>query len=340
MADSDPLVITTSREFLDQRLNSLDMERNPWVPVWRDIAEYIMPLAGKRLYGQISSGQGHPGWPLSGIRGPDDQWSGMMNERILDNVAGHAIVTAKSGIMSNLTNQNIRWFALEFPELINKAEEEDKEWLSDMENAIMDVFSWSNLYKVLPSVYMDLLLFGTAALGVFPDSRRGLKFERYPIGTFWIDQDHDRRPNTFFRVQQKTVYQIVQEYCMTGGEIDEQKFGNLSLAAQESWRNGQFDDHYELVEYIGPKLRRKFRGGLDLVHKYEDREGKMVESPWTYIVYERSGDRAKDMKEENILYKSGFRQFPVLIPRWDVTEPDIYGQSPGMTVLPMSSNCR
>lgn len=72
---------------------------------------------------------------------------------------------------------------------------------------------------------------------------------------------------------------------------------------------------------------------VPIVHAIEprvDRDPSMRDAknmPWASYYFELSGDTDKVLRE------SGFRRFPAVVPRWDVSGGDMYGNSPGMEAL-------
>ena len=213
-----------------------------------------------------------------------------------------------------------------------------------MERGMRLMFSWSNLYDLLESVYLDLALYGTSALGAFDDPVDGLRFEHYPVGSYWLEQDLHGSVDTFFRVQLMNSRQLVDEYATApDGTIVKELFSNLSEQAQEDFNRGDLYNVYEVVEYIGPMSRRKFLDGNSLTAELQNPStGKMEEVPFVHVVYERSSSgRTRGFVKESdgygdhrLLRHSGFRRFPILCPRWRRNEPDVYGRSPGREVLP------
>jgi hypothetical protein len=78
---------------------------------------------------------------------------------------------------------------------------------------------------------------------------------------------------------------------------------------------GQYDDWITIVHAIEPRMDRDY-GKLDNKNM-----------PWSSCYFELEGPKDKFLRE------SGYKRFPALAPRWQVTGQDIYGSSPAMEAL-------
>ena len=47
----------TLRERLDSRYAALDLERQSWIPHWRDLSELILPRRGRFLWNEANDGR-------------------------------------------------------------------------------------------------------------------------------------------------------------------------------------------------------------------------------------------------------------------------------------------
>ena len=330
MARITPSTKESTRQFLERRFWDLASDQQTWRDHWKELSDFVLPRTSRYLesgYGGVGNSSSFIGTantnPNRGSR--SDNYGGKLNQKILDGTASHAITTISSGLMSGVTNPSRRWFALETSRSNEMANKEALKWISHVEQTMLEIFEVSNLYKLLPYVYEDLALYGTSALGVFTDYEDVLRFEHYPVGSYWLSQNHKYQIDTFFRIILKTVEQLVEEFCMDAGEIDPAQFDMLSLAAQDSWREGRYGDRFECMECIVPASKRKFTDGGDMEHG---------DFPFIHMVYERSSpDESSKDKMPRLLHKGGFNRFPILVPRWYLNTPDVYGRSPGMMVL-------
>ena len=318
-------------EHLDRRFDDLENAQRTWRRKWRDMSTYVLPRTGRYLSTDLSStpAGGSPDGSY-GTNSRDDDYGGDLYGEIIDGTAGYAVQTVSSGLMGGVTNPSWRWFALEAPDIGRRTTSQERKWVAKVETMMREMFIKSNLYKVLPRVYEDLALYGTSAFGAFDDDRTDLRFEYYPVGSYLVQQNHKLVIDTFFRTHLQTLGQIVHEYCETEGEVDPVKLMNLSRAARDSWEEGRLDRKYQIIECILPSDPRAFLDQGTLTAK--DING--IEYPYVHLIYQRSTEeRNENSDTPRILHKGGFRQFPVMVPRWHVNPPDTYGHSPGETIL-------
>ena len=314
--------------YLDDCFKQLadEREEQDWNSHWAELRRFILPRSGQNDLKQWYS--------------TDDNWNinygGGLNNDIVNGVATNSVTIISSGLMSGITNPTMKWFALELPEQ-EVGETDEKMWLSKLEKTLRDIYLRSNLYNILPRIYEDLAVYGTAALGVFDHPELDLRFEHYPIGTYWISDDNEYKINTFFRKQARTAQNIVKEFCYTtDGKFSKKKFNLLSEQCKRAYTDGDKTMRFDIVEFIGPMDKRKFSDGQKLMHKYRNpRTGQEEDFPFVHVIYERSGDDIDYMGHSKILHKGGYHMFPILVPRWYPMNYDIYGRSPCMDVLPM-----
>jgi hypothetical protein len=192
-----------------------------------------------------------------------------------------------------------------------------KKWLHLVTTRMLTVFLRSNLYNALPTLYGDLGVFGTGAMGVLEDTQDLFRCYNYPIGSFAIGMDERGIVNTFTREYTLTVGNLVATFDPGWRERGEPDWSKFSKAVEDYWRRKQFDAPIDVCWFVGPNRARQ-RGALDARRM-----------PIVSCHYERNNERY-----DRVLRESGFNEFPILAPRWDVTGEDTYGTDcPGMTAL-------
>ena len=318
-----PVIQETAPRFVERDFEYSKEERRTWDPQWLECSDYILPRTSRFLRSGGEAGSVE-----------DDNYGGKINSKIINGIAGHAVNTLSSGIMSGITNPSRRWFALDMFESQRKATKEEKIWISQLEKFIRDAFHDSNLYKLLPRVYEDLAIYGTSALGMFDGEGTHFRFEHYPVGSYWLRQDKYYKPNRFHRIQLKTLEQLIEEFCLDlSGNLDKGKFSLLTEEAQEAYRRREYNRKFEILESVMPMERRRFIGPETLTLKYQAREGQ-GEFKYIRTVQQRdTGHSEGDRDQLRFLHKGGFHEFPILVPRWHLNTPDVYGRSPGMYAL-------
>lgn len=278
----------TSRQ-RDQRLvESLRQERESWVQHWRDLATYIMPRRSRFLATDRNKGD-------------------KVNRSILDSTTSMAAWTLSAGMMGGLTSPARPWFELTTPDPALAEYGPVKMWLEDVTRRMATIFHQTNFYNVLPTVYLDLGVYGTAAVVALEDDRDLIRFYPLPLGTYMIATDYRQVVDTLVREYSMTTRQIVAEFGLE----------NVSDAVKTSQQRGSLEDWHEVVHVIRPNPEHD---PAKLASKHK---------PWRSCYYEKNAP----VGEQKYLRESGFNDFPALVPRWDVTGEDVYGWSPGMHVL-------
>ena len=97
--------------------------------------------------------------------------------------------TLESGMHAGLTSPARPWMKLETPDPSLNRRPSVKAWLREVEDRMYRVFKLSNFYTELPSVYGDMGLFGTAAVGMFEDAHDVLRCKVFPVGSYGIMVD-------------------------------------------------------------------------------------------------------------------------------------------------------
>lgn len=235
----------------------------------------------------------------------DRDKGGRRNNSIYDNTGIRALNTLAAGLMAGATSPARPWFRLgtHDPDLNNA--QPVKLWLNDVAQRMATVFQKSNTYRVLHQVYKEMGAFGTAASIVLPDFNSVIHQYPLTIGEYAIATDWQGRVCTLYREFEKPVSEVVAEF---GKE-------NCSETVMSMFNSGQLSAWVPIVHAIEPRM---------------DRDASMRDSknmPWASYYFELSGQTDKVLRE------SGFGRFPGLVPRWDVSGGDMYGNSPGMESL-------
>lgn len=228
------------------------------------------------------------------------------NTKIVDPTATMANRTLSSGMMSGITSPARPWFRLATPDPAMMNYGPVKQWLEVVQNRMNDMFNKSNLYQSLPIVYSSLGTYGTAALSVLEDDEDIIRTYPFPIGSFYIANSPRLSVDTNYRKFSMTVRQMVMEFGLD----------KVSDSVKGMWESGTYEKWVDVVHAVYPNIDRD-TGKLDS-------KNKRIKS----VYFEPGGDSTKVLRE------SGFDDFPVLAPRWEVNGEDVYGSScPGMLAL-------
>ncbi|MEA1624723.1 portal protein [Salmonella enterica] len=228
------------------------------------------------------------------------------NSKIIDPAAVMAARTLSSGMMSGITSPARPWFRLATPDRDLMDYGPVKLWLETVEQRMNEVFNRSNLYQSLPLMYEDLGTFATGAMAVVADPQRVIRTVPFPTGSFYIANGADLSVDTAVREFSMTVRQVVTEFGMD----------TVSDTVKSQWNSGQYGQWVNVVHAVYPNLDRQ-TGKLEAKHK-----------AYKSVYYEANST------DDKLLRESGYDEFPIMAPRWEVNGEDVYGSScPGMVAL-------
>jgi hypothetical protein len=274
------------RDKLDGRFQALKAERaRGWESNWRDLADYIEPRTGR--------------WCLS-----DSNNGERRDQKIINASATYAARALEAGMMSGITSPSRKWFNLATPDPDLMEYGPVKVWLHQVSMAMNELFARSNLYNVLPTIYGENGIFGTACMAAMPDQQDLVRFYPFTVGSYYIANSA--------RLQVDTVY---REFRMTARQMAQQ-FGKEALS-----------------QTVRGMLDSKGDSWIDVCHAIEPNDdrvsGRMDNKnmPYRSVYFEKNGDRDK------VLRQSGFRDFPAMAPRWKLNGEDVYGTGPGSIAI-------
>lgn len=278
--------MSTSRvQHYRKRLTALRSERSSIQNHWQQLSDNVLGFRGRFLV--------------------SDRNKQKRNTTILNNTGRLAARTLASGMMAGITSPARPWFKLGTidPEL--KEYGPVKVWLHDVELRMREVFSQSNVYNVLHSLYSELGVFGTAPMGLYADYDNVVRAVPYTAGSYYLATNGKNQVDSFYREYQQTVAQLVKEFGLE----------NCTDSTREQWNRGNTETWVDVVHVI--ELNSK-----------EDQQRTGNRMPYRSAYFEKNTTRDQFLRE------SGFEDFPIMAPRWDLAGDDIYGTNcPGMDAL-------
>jgi Bacteriophage head to tail connecting protein len=138
------------REQVLKRWNMLKNERSSWDGHWREISDYLLPRSGRFFTSDRNRGE-------------------RKHNNIYDSTGTRSLRVLAAGMMAGMTSPARPWFRLTTsdPELDESSAV--KSWLADVQRLMLMVFTKSNTYRALHSMYEELGAFGTAASIIVPN---------------------------------------------------------------------------------------------------------------------------------------------------------------------------
>lgn len=287
------------RQRIEYLLGELRLAREPFIRHWQDLAKHIKPRRGRFFLEDVNRGD-------------------RRNQAIIDSTATFAARTLSSGMMSGITNPAREWFRLTTPDPDLAELEAVKEWLHIVTQRMNTVMLRSNFYQVLPVHYIDLGVFGTAAMSIEEDDDDVIRCTAHPLGSFFIANDEYGRVRTFAREFQMTTRQIVQRFAtdQRTGAID---LSILSQNLRDAWLQRRYEQRFSVAHLVCQN--EDWRPGVG-ASRY-----KRFASYYWEIGNRPAGGG-------HWLQKLGYDEFPIFASRWEVSGEDDYATDcPGMTAL-------
>ena len=223
----------------------------------------------------------------------------------VNGAASRALNILASGMQSGLTSKARQWFLLSHPDPELGRYQPVREWYDQVQDVLERIFRKSNLYAALLHTYFEMAGFGQGAVGVFSHPDRILFCRPYTTGTYYMSCDEYGEVDTFFQSSWLTARQIVQSYGIEG----------LPTYIQNSYNSGKLEERYEVVNAM---LRHPEAYGIEPGEQFDT-------ASVTFL--------AKEQDSSHFLKQSGYRSFPVMTPRWDVIDNDVYGWAPTRDIM-------
>lgn len=218
--------------------------------------------------------------------------------------------TLASGLMSGITSPSRPWFRLSSGDDRLDDKQNVKLWLHAVEKIMYKVFAQSNTYTALHQIYSELGTFGIGAMGIFRDFDNVIWCKPYTVGSYMVGLNSKNISDSFYLEYEISVAQCVKQFGIE----------NCSQDVKRRWEKGDTESWVKIVHVIEPNDNRDMMSPM------------ARDKRWRSVYYEDKKG-ARDA-EDKFLRRSGFNNFPVVTPRWDVVAGDVYpNHCPGMAAL-------
>lgn len=271
-------------------VSQLQLERRPFWELWRELANYILP--SRYVWLQSAT----------------ELRSNRRNNNILDSTGTKAARTLASGMMNGITSPARPWFKLRLTGVDYDQYPEFAVWTDEVEKLMLRVMAESNFYQSMALLYLDLVVFGTAAMMIYESREKVIHCFNPALGEFYLLQSSEHRVNGIAREFTYKVHQVVQEFGLE----------NCSASVQAAFAQG------------GAALLRDVK----IVHLVQENlpDAKGVyrlsrQFPYTECFWEEG------QPPGSLLRERGYFDFPGVCPRWELSANDVYGNSPAMDAL-------
>lgn len=275
----------------NKRLEALRSERASFIPLYQELSDYHLAHRGRFLLSDRNKGH-------------------KRNTKQINNTSRMAGRTLASGMMAGITSPARPWHRLSSGDADLDDFTTVKHWLFRVQTIMYKVFSMSNFYNSLHTIYSELGVFGTGCIGVYHNFENVIWCRPYTVGSYMLANNDKNLIDTFYREYEITVAQCVKQFG-----ID-----NVSHSVKSQWERGNTEAWVSIVHAVEPNDDRDLISPLAKDKAYRS------------VYYEK--DCGSRSTENKFLRESGFDTFPVMAPRWDVTAEDVYATDcPGITAL-------
>lgn len=227
------------------------------------------------------------------------------NKAIIDATARRGLRTLRAGLMSGMTSPSRAWFKLGLYDDDDMDDPEVQKWLHTVQTRMYTVHRGSNLYRMLNETYTDLGLFGTFAGLIRGDFDDVIHCHSFGMGTYRLAEDEEGVPNVLHRDIVRTVGQLVRQF----GEE------NVSNTVYNAFKRNDLHDVIHCRHAIEMRYERDPMSP-------SNRNMAFASYYW------------EDSESDRFLQIGGFKRNPILAPRWEHVDGEVYSvSSPGMEAL-------
>lgn len=205
--------------------DGMKAERDLYLPTWRQIAQFVLPQAGRFILDDLRRGQ-------------------TQMEDILNSVGTQALETGAAGMASSLTNPARPWFRITTADPQLAESFSVRAFCFQIERLVQWVFARSNIHGVLVSMYRNAMAFGTAPIWIDEDEREIVRAHTFPVGMYGLAASYQGRIDTCGYEQTMTVRQVLQRF----GEDNE----GLSLATRRFIDRKEWNQKVQVLHVVCP----------------------------------------------------------------------------------------
>lgn len=280
------------------RKASLYNERSSFFSQYLELSQFYLPRNGR--------------WMVTDRNRGDKRFN-----HIYDSTGTRAVRVLGAGLLAGMTSPARPWMRLQtgIDDLDNSTNV--KLWLSRMTKLMLAIFEQSNTYRTLHSMYEELAVFATGCSLVLPDFDDVIRHYPMTVGEYAFGMNERNEVDTLARAYDMTVSQIVKRFVQMNPKSGSPIWSNVSPTIKNLWDTGRgLDSWVQVVQLIEPRVDRQYGSPL------------AKDMPWSACSFEAA------QSNDVFLEESGYKDFPVLAPRWAALGGDIYGTTcPGMESL-------
>ncbi|MBR6164161.1 head-tail connector protein [bacterium] len=277
-----------TKQYFNARLAELEDAYLAIKPDWQDLADYFLPRSVRFLARNVNKAPAK-------------------NKKIKDSTPLIALRNFSSGMMSGATSPATNWFKVKVRSFEHEPSFTVRTWCAKVEKIMRDIFNSSNLYRILPSVYKQIGVFGISVVALSPDENSVFRCYLLPVGSYRIAKDEKGTVDTIARVYMDSAKNI---YNTFGQE-------NVSDDIKQAIASNRFEEMFEIVHFVEPNK------------DYNPSSPWAKDKKFISVYYEQNS------KDGKFLSASGFDKFPYAVFEAEVNGEDVYpSDCPGINALP------
>jgi hypothetical protein len=227
---------------------------------------------------------------------------------IYDTTATEAALVCAAGILTHIMPAGEKWFRLS-PRGQN-APAAAREWLDKLGDAAIEQIYTSNFYRGMHEDLLDDVVFGTSLLLLEEGKKRLLNYINIPVGTFSIEENSEGDVDTIYREWQWTARQAKQEW-------GEEALGPLVRQALRDKTATSSNKKFTFIHIIEPRDVPDYKQG-----ELAAPDRRPIRS--VYVCKE----------DKRIIDDGGYYEMPAFCSRFERSNNEVYGRSPGTQAMP------
>jgi hypothetical protein len=220
--------------------------------------------------------------------------------KVINSTPTRSLRIFAAGLMAGITSPSRPWFQLVTSDSRLNEVNRVKSYLEQCRRIIRQVLLRGRWYQSLADgVYRDLGMIANAAMWIEESDDTIIRCKALPIGEYYVDVDHTGDVDTLFREIVRTARQLVLQFG----------YENVSPMVRKAYDEKRWATKVEVIQAIYPND--------DWQPNRADIDGKRWLSKW----WEK-----KAAEKTGFLHESGYWEFPLVVPRWNAREGEVYGR--------------
>ncbi len=166
------------KEYARKQYRAMDSVFSHWQGIFKDVRDFVFPYAGK-------------------FDGEENFTR--RDENLLRTMILKYVTVCASGMEWGLTSPARKWAKLEASDPALNKSNATKQYFETCTDILMKLLSAGHFYQEINKYYLEMAVFGTAAMFIEEDMLNGVRFHTFTMGEYRIGCDAKGKPNTFAR---------------------------------------------------------------------------------------------------------------------------------------------